>query len=94
LVKNAAAGREHQGVAKEKVRILSLTLAEIYMQQGHFDKAREIYERLLSKDGENLFYRRRLALLSAETPDVKRLRALSRLLRKIEERRDDREAVR
>jgi len=81
-------------VAKEKVKILSLTLAEIYMRQGHFDKAREIYERLLSRDGENLFYRRRLALLSAETPDVKRLRALSRLLRKIEERRDEREAVR
>ena len=81
-------------MAQEKLRILSSTLAEIYMRQGHFDKAREIYERLLSKDEKNLFYRRRLALLSAETPDVKRLRVLSRLLRKIEERRDEREAVR
>ena len=33
-------------MTQEKVRILSTTLAEIYMRQGHFDKAREVYERL------------------------------------------------
>ncbi len=81
-------------MTQEKVRILSTTLAEIYMRQGHFDKAREVYERLLSKDAANSFYRRRLTLLSTETPDTKRLRALSRLLRKIEEKRDEREAGR
>ena len=81
-------------MAKERGRILSPTLAEIYMRQGYFEKAREIYERLLSKDGGNLFYRRRVALLSEETPDTKRLRALSRLLRKIEDKRDEREAIR
>ncbi len=59
-------------MTKEKVKILSSTLAEIYMRQGHFDKAREIYERLLSKDEANHFYRRRLALLSTETPDSKK----------------------
>ena len=62
-------------MTQEKVRILSTTLAEIYMRQGHFDKAREVYERLLSRDAANSFYRRRLTLLSTETPDTKRLKA-------------------
>jgi len=79
-------------VAQEKLRILSSTLAEIYMRQGHFDKAREVYEKLLLKDGENVLYRRRLSLLSEESPDTKRLKLLSRILRKVEERRDEREA--
>jgi len=79
-------------VAKEKVRILSSTLAEIYMRKGHFDKAREVYEKLLVKDGKNVLYRRRLSLLSEESPDTKRLKLLSRILRKVEERRDEREA--
>jgi len=79
-------------VAQEKLRILSSTLAEIYMRQGHFDKAKEVYEKLLLKDGENVLYRRRLSLLSEESPDTKRLKLLSRILRKVEERRDEREA--
>jgi pentatricopeptide repeat protein len=79
-------------MAKEKLRILSSTLAEIYMRQGHFDKAREVYEKLLLKDGENVLYRRRLLLLSEESPDTKRLKLLSRILRKVEARRDEREA--
>ena len=79
-------------MAQEKLRILSSTLAEIYMRQGHFDKAREVYEKLLLRDGENVLYRRRLSLLSEGKPDAKRLRLLSRILRKVEERRDEREA--
>ena len=62
------------------------------MRQGHFDKAREVYEKLILRDGENTLYRRRLALLSEEKPEAKRLRLLSRILRKVEERRDEREA--
>ncbi len=79
-------------MAKEKLRILSSTLAEIYIRQGHVDKAREVYEKLLVKDGKNVLYRRRLSLLSEESPDTKRLKLLSRILRKVEERRDEREA--
>jgi pentatricopeptide repeat protein len=79
-------------VTKEKLRILSSTLAEIYMRQGHFDKAREVYEKLLLKDGENVLYRRRFSLLSEESPGTKKLKLLSRILGKIEERRDEREA--
>jgi pentatricopeptide repeat protein len=79
-------------MGNEKLRILSSTLAEIYIRQGHVDKAREVYEKLLVKDGKNVLYRRRLSLLSEESPDTKRLKLLSRILRKVEERRDEREA--
>ncbi len=79
-------------MAQEKLRILSSTLAEIYVRQGHFDKAREVYEKLLLRDGENVLYRRRLVLLSEGKPEAKRLKLLSRILRKVEERRDEREA--
>lgn len=79
-------------MAQEKLRILSSTLAEIYMRQGHFDKAREVYEKLILKDGENVVFRKRLSLLSEETTSTKRLKLLSRILRKVEERRDERKA--
>ena len=81
-------------MAKEKLKILSSTLAEIYVRQGHLDKAREIYQRLLSKDPGNGLYRSRFLLLSQDSPDTRRLKALSLLLKRIEERRDEREAVR
>jgi pentatricopeptide repeat protein len=73
------------------LRILSSTLAEIYMRQGHFDKAREVYEQLLMRDGENHLYRKRLSFLSEESPGAKKLRLLCRILRKVEEKRDERE---
>jgi pentatricopeptide repeat protein len=79
-------------MAIEKLRILSSTLAEIYIRQGHFDKAREIYEKLLAKDLDNAFYKSRLSLLSSETPDKKKLKLLSLLLKKVEEKRDERES--
>jgi len=62
------------------------------MRQGHFDKAREVYEKLILKDGENVVFRKRLSLLSEETTSTKRLKLLSRILRKVEERRDERKA--
>jgi pentatricopeptide repeat protein len=80
-------------MAKEKLKILSSTLAEIYVRQGHFEKAREIYEKLLSKDRGNSFYRSRLLLLSKDSPDIRRLKVLSVLLNRIEERLDEREAA-
>ncbi|OPY70924.1 MAG: hypothetical protein A4E57_00240 [Syntrophorhabdaceae bacterium PtaU1.Bin034] len=80
-------------MAKEKLKILSFTLAEIYMRQGHFDKAKEIYEKLVLKDETNGLYKSRLAMLSTETPETKKLKILSSLLKKIEERRDERETI-
>jgi lipopolysaccharide biosynthesis regulator YciM len=80
-------------MAKEKLKILSFTLAEIYMRQGHFDKAKEIYEKLVLKDETNGLYKSRLAMLSTETPETKKLKILSSLLKKIEEKRDERETI-
>ena len=75
----------------EKLKILTSTLAEIYIRQGHLDKAKEVYEKLLSKDTENALYKGRISLLEPDTPERKRLRTLTHLLKKLEERRDERE---
>lgn len=75
----------------EKLRILSSTLAELYIKQGHYDRAQEVYEQLLANDGNNIFYRSRLALLRKDTPNKDRLRLLTRLLKRVEEKQDARE---
>jgi pentatricopeptide repeat protein len=77
----------------EKLRVLSATLAEIYMRQGHFEKARDVYRQLLAREADNSVYRSRLALLVSDSPGRRKLRLLTRLLKKIEEKRDEREAV-
>jgi hypothetical protein len=74
----------------EKLRILSSTLAELYIRQGLFDRALDVYEQLLANDANNIFYRSRLALLRKETPNKDRLRLLARLLKRIEEKQDAR----
>ena len=53
-------------MTQEKLRIL-LDPGEI-MRQGHFDKAKEVYEKLMLRDGKNVLYRKRLSLLSGEAP--------------------------
>jgi len=80
-------------VAKEKLIVLTSTLAEIYMGQGLFEKAREVYERLLSKDPGNDLYRSRVLLLSKDSPRKRKLKILSGLFKAIEERRDERAAI-
>ena len=75
----------------EKLRILTSTLAEIYIRQGHLDKAKEVYEGLLSRDSGNPLYTGRISLLEHDTPDRKRLRTLTQILKRLEERRDERE---
>ena len=77
----------------EKLKILTSTLAEIYLRQGHLDKAKEVYEKLLSKDLENVAYKGRVTFLQHDTPERKRLRVLTELLKRLEEQRDAREAT-
>ena len=77
----------------EKLKILTSTLAEIYIRQGHLDKAKEVYEKLLSKDLENVVYKGRVSLLQYDPPERKRLRVLTELLKRLEEQRDAREAT-
>jgi pentatricopeptide repeat protein len=74
----------------EKLKILSATLAEIYLRQGHLDKAKDVYERLLAREMNNSFYQERLMLLTGETQGKRRLRILTSILRTIEEKRDER----
>ncbi len=76
----------------EKLKILTSTLAEIYIRQGHLDKAKEVYERLLSRDSGNPLYKGRISLLEQDTPERKRLRALTQILKRLEERKDERES--
>ena len=78
-------------MTREKLTVLSSTLAEIYMRQGHLDKARKMYEKLLSQDGTNELYRSRLQMLSKDSSETRKLKMLSSLLKRIEERRDERE---
>ncbi|HUO84734.1 MAG TPA: tetratricopeptide repeat protein [Thermoanaerobaculia bacterium] len=40
------------------------TLAQIYAEQGHTERAREVYEQMLAREPENLEYRRRIEELS------------------------------
>jgi predicted Zn-dependent protease len=77
----------------EKLKILTSTLAEIYIRQGHLDKAKEVYAKLLYRDSENVLYRGRVTLLEHATPERKRLRMLTRLLKRLEEQRDERETT-
>lgn len=39
----------------------TLTLAELYFKQGHFDKAIEVYQELLANDPQNLMLRQKLS---------------------------------
>ncbi|HVZ79619.1 MAG TPA: tetratricopeptide repeat protein [bacterium] len=39
----------------------SVTIAELYLKQGHFDKAIEVYQELLGNDPQNLMLRQKLA---------------------------------
>ncbi len=77
----------------EKLKVLSSTLAEIYIRQGHLEKAREVYEKLIARESANSFYRSRLALLLLDTPGKKRLRILTHLLKRLEEKRDERDSL-
>ena len=77
-------------MGENKFTVLSTTLAEIYVRQGHVEKAKRVYEKLLAKDRSNSLYRERLLSLSKDSPEIKRLGILSGLLKKIEEKRDDR----
>ena len=72
------------------------TLADLYAQQGHFDKALEIYERLVQKnpDDPELAARFRAAIAQAavETPNARgdrrgRLERLEALLTRVRRRR-------
>jgi hypothetical protein len=63
-------------------KILSATLADIYLQQGYIEKAVEIYERLARRDPRNTFYRQRLESIKNDLKSKQQGPAFKRLLNK------------
>jgi len=57
--KKTAAEADSKTVKKENTA--SLTIAELYLKQGHFDKAVEVFQELLAKDPQNLMIRQKLS---------------------------------
>jgi hypothetical protein len=66
----------------ENNRIISATLADIYLEQGYLDKAIEIYERLVRKEPENNFYKQRLSSLKKDLKEKQKGSAFKRILKK------------
>jgi len=50
----------------DKSTIASVTLADIYLEQGHIDRSIEIYDELVKREPHNAFYKKRLAGLKKE----------------------------
>jgi hypothetical protein len=65
-----------------KSKILSPTLADVYLEQGYLEKAIELYERLLKKEPENDFYRKRVVALKRELKERHSLPGFKRILQK------------
>jgi hypothetical protein len=63
-------------------KIVSATLADIYLQQGYIEKAVELYEVLLKKDPGNAFYRQRLSSIKNEVLAKQKIPAYKRILNK------------
>jgi hypothetical protein len=63
-------------------KIITATLADIYLDQGCVEKAIEIYEKLTRKEPENSFYRMRLASLKKDLKEKQKGSIFKRLLKK------------
>jgi hypothetical protein len=64
------------------LKILTATLADIYLQQGHIERAVEIYEKLARKDPRNSFYRQRLESIKGDLKSKQQVPAFKRILNK------------
>ncbi len=63
-------------------KIVSATLADIYLNQGHIETAVELYEILLKRDPNNAFYRQRLSSIRNEVLAKQKIPAYKRILNK------------
>jgi tetratricopeptide (TPR) repeat protein len=52
---------ESEPQGKENQATTSITLGELYLKQGHFDKAIEVFQELMTKDPQNLMIRQKLS---------------------------------
>jgi tetratricopeptide (TPR) repeat protein len=58
-LKNEATSIDKKSNVKESTA--TVTIAELYLKQGHFDKAIEVYQELLANDPQNLLIRQKLS---------------------------------
>ncbi len=63
-------------------KILSPTLANLYLQQGHTERAIEVYEKLLKREPENDFYKKRIAALKREAKERGSMSTFKKILKK------------
>ena len=63
-------------------KIITATLADIYLDQGCVEKAIEIYEKLTKKEPENNFYKMRLASLKKDLKEKQKGPSFKRIFKK------------
>lgn len=66
----------------DELKIITPTLANIYLEQGHIEKAIEIYEKLSKREPENDFYRKRCAALKKELKERHKTYSFKKILHK------------
>jgi hypothetical protein len=66
----------------ENRKIMTATLADIYLEQGCLEKAVEIYEKLTRKEPENTFYKQRLSSLKKDLKEKQKGPGFKRILKK------------
>jgi hypothetical protein len=66
----------------------TLTMADLYVQQGFADKAREIYQTILQREPGNAEVRRKLDALSGPAPRNAKAAKLEQWLAKVKKREE------
>lgn len=69
-------------VEKNERKIITATLADIYLQQGYLEKAIEIYEKLAKAHPENDFYKKRCNALKNELKEKQKPGIFKKILTK------------
>jgi len=63
-------------------KIISSTLADIYLQQGNEEKALEIYEKLTKREPHIAFYRQRLSSIRKDMNAKQKFPTIKKILKK------------
>ena len=66
----------------ENDRIITATLANIYLEQGYLEKAIEIYEKLAKREPENNFFKQRLSSLKKDLKEKHKTSPFRKILKK------------
>jgi tetratricopeptide (TPR) repeat protein len=66
----------------DRSKILSKTLADIYLEQGYIEKAIDIYEKLSKREPENTLYKQRFLSLKKELQEKGKTPGFKKFLQK------------